>query len=83
MACPDNDPAWLCPNCKGNGRRWYMGPVVPGSCTHQALPRTTMVLEAAARGAPPVETRVFEEVKEDLLPAQVEPGPYTIQAPIA
>ena len=46
-----------------------MEPVFPGGCAHQALPRATVVLEAATWGVTLVETGISEEEKEDLLAA--------------
>ena len=45
------------------------------------LLRIAAELEAATGGAPPEETRVLEEVEEDLPPVLVEPGPPTEWAP--
>ena len=58
-----------------------MGPVVPGSCTQQALPGTTAVLEAAAGCVPPAETGPLEKAEEDFPPAQTKPGPFVAWVP--
>ena len=52
-----------------------MALVVPGSCTYQALPRISVVPQAAIVGAPLVEIGVPEEMEQDLALDQAELGP--------
>ena len=81
MACLDGDLVQSCPNSGAKCRHWYVGLVVPGGYTYQALPRSNAIPEAATRGVSLKEAWVLYEVEDSLL-AQVEPVPFVAYAPV-
>ena len=65
----------------GKFGHWCMGPVVPSGYTHQALPGTTIILEATTRGVPLVESGLLEDAEKDLTQTQMELGLSMAQVP--